>query len=52
MLSGINRKCEKCTQSCKQWQQVKVIICPFFKKDISQAQQNAKEALELEIIKD
>jgi hypothetical protein len=38
-LSGVNKKCSKCFQSCKQWEQVKVIICPIFKPIGQQAQQ-------------
>ena len=29
-LSGINRKCARCINNCKQWSQVKVIFCPKF----------------------
>ena len=38
-LSGVNKLCAQCIQECKQWQQVKVINCPFFK---SSQQQSAK----------
>lgn len=31
MLSGTNKLCEGCTESCKQWKQVKVVRCPFYK---------------------
>jgi len=44
LLFGTNNKCAKCSQSCKQWQQVKVIICPMFKPCERQAQENATEA--------
>jgi hypothetical protein len=30
-LTGVNKFCAQCTQECKQWKQVKVIHCPFFK---------------------
>jgi hypothetical protein len=30
-LTGTNTKCQKCVEKCKQWKQVKVIICPYFK---------------------
>ena len=43
-LDGINSKCAKCSEKCKQWSQVKVIICPFYKSIQRQAQQNATEA--------
>jgi len=39
-LTGANRKCLSCTQLCKQWKEVKVILCPNFifngktKKDV------------------
>lgn len=31
MLSGTNTTCQKCVNDCKQWSQIKVIICPMFK---------------------
>ena len=30
MLSGINRKCKKCTEKCKQWKEVTVVVCPNY----------------------
>ena len=30
MLSGINKKCAKCTGECKQWNQVIIVYCPNF----------------------
>jgi len=30
-LNGVNTKCQKCIETCKQKSQVKVIECPFFK---------------------
>jgi hypothetical protein len=30
-LNGVNKVCAQCTQECKQWQQIKIIYCPFFK---------------------
>lgn len=30
-LNGVNKLCAQCIQKCKQWQQVGVINCPFFK---------------------
>lgn len=38
-LSGVNKLCAQCIQECKQWQQVKVVNCSFFK---SRQQQSAK----------
>jgi len=32
MLSGINKLCEKCIHSCKQFKQVVIVKCPFFKR--------------------
>jgi len=29
-LTGVNKKCQQCIKDCKQWEQVKVIICPYF----------------------
>lgn len=51
-LSGVNKLCAQCVHECKQWKQVKVVRCPFFKSkqqksvkpkegDTLQAQQNA-----------
>lgn len=31
MLSGVNELCKGCTQTCKQWKQIKIIRCPFYK---------------------
>jgi len=30
MLSGVNKKCAKCTGVCKQWRQITIIYCPNF----------------------
>ncbi len=38
-LCGVNKFCAQCIQECKQWQQVRVINCPFFK---SKQQQSGK----------
>lgn len=38
-LSGINKKCSQCSQKCKQWSQIKVLICPTFKPIRQQAQE-------------
>ena len=43
-LNGVNKKCVKGTQECKQWAQVKVIVCPFFKRLPQQAQENGGNA--------
>ena len=29
-LSGVNRKCRKCSKKCKQWEQVTVVHCPNY----------------------
>lgn len=50
-LTGVNKLCAQCLQECKQWQQVRVVNCSFFKSkqhksvkpkegDILQARQN------------
>jgi len=50
-LNGVNKVCAQCSQECKQWRQIKIIHCPFFKskqqksakvkeKDTLQARQN------------
>jgi len=50
-LNGVNKLCAQCARECKQWQQVKVVNCSFFKSkqqkfaktkngDTLQAQQN------------
>lgn len=54
-LTGVNRLCAQCVCACNQWQQVRVVNCPFFKskqqksaklekEDTLQAQQNAQES--------
>jgi len=54
-LSGVNKLCAQCIHVCKQWSQVKVVRCSFFKSKQQksakpqeghtlQAQQNPKEA--------
>ena len=30
-LTGVNRLCAQCIKDCKQWAQVDIIRCPFFK---------------------
>ena len=30
VLSGTNKLCQQCVNTCKQWAQVKVVICPYF----------------------
>ncbi len=30
-LSGINRKCAQCINTCKQYEQVSIIACPNFR---------------------
>ena len=30
-LSGINKKCQQCTESCKQWIQLIIVFCPNFR---------------------
>jgi len=35
MLSGVNKLCQQCTEDCKQWEQIKVIKCPFYKSNQS-----------------
>jgi len=32
VLSGVNAKCERCTEGCKQWEQVRVVYCPHFRE--------------------
>jgi hypothetical protein len=45
MLNGTNNKCSKCSQFCKQWNQVKVLICPNYISTQRQAQENVRETL-------
>ena len=33
LLSGINKKCKTCIEGCKQFKQVLVVQCPFYKKE-------------------
>ena len=30
-ITGINKLCAQCIKECKQWKQVVIIRCPFFK---------------------
>ena len=30
MLSGVNKLCQQCQKTCKQWKQVTVVKCPMF----------------------
>ena len=30
-LTGVNKFCAQCIKECKQWAQIKIIRCPFFK---------------------
>ncbi len=32
-LTGVNKLCKQCTETCKQWEQVTVVRCPFFKNN-------------------
>jgi hypothetical protein len=32
-LSGFNKLCKQCTEKCKQWEQITVVRCPFFKSN-------------------
>ena len=34
MLSGVNKKCAKCTKECKQFEQLKVIYYPMYDKQV------------------
>ena len=43
-LTGTNKKCAKCGNECKQWEQVRVIICPKFKRLQQQAQGKLPQA--------
>jgi len=29
-LTGTNKLCQQCVNSCKQWEQIKVVKCPYF----------------------
>ena len=35
LLFGTNYKCRQCTKECKQWEQIKVVFCPFFESILS-----------------
>lgn len=41
LLNGVNNKCARYINECKQWKQVKVIICPKF-VDITKKDANSK----------
>ncbi len=32
-LTGTNKLCQQCVNTCKQWAQVKVVICPYFRSN-------------------
>lgn len=32
-LDGVNKLCQQCKQTCKQYQQIKAINCPFYEFD-------------------
>ena len=36
-LTGVNKLCAQCIKECKQWVQVKIIRCPFFKSKQSRS---------------
>jgi hypothetical protein len=44
MLDGVNKLCAQCTEKCKQWKQVTVVRCPFYKSTTLRAQQNVNKA--------
>ncbi len=41
-LDGTNKKCEQCQEKCKQWRQVTIIHCPFFRSKQSLPTPSAK----------
>lgn len=41
-LTGTNKRCQQCINNCKQWSQVKVVICPKF---INKQKVNAKNKI-------
>jgi hypothetical protein len=42
MLDGVNKLCEKCTQECKQWQQVVVVRWPKFESAVSKHKESGR----------
>lgn len=42
-LDGTNPLCAQCKEKCKQWSQVKVVKCPFYKHVTLQAQENVNK---------
>ena len=36
-LTGVNKLCAQCNETCKQWEQVTVVKCPFFKNNQKQS---------------
>jgi len=40
-LSGVSKTCEKCSKECKQWKQIKVVICPNYKSVELQSREKA-----------
>jgi len=39
LLNGVNKLCAQCIEECRQWKQVKIVNCTFFK---SKQQESAK----------
>ena len=40
-LSGVNKLCKTCKNNCKQWEQIKIIVCPIYEN-----KENKKEVIE------
>jgi len=47
-LTGTNKRCAQCIKACKQWANVKIIRCPFFKSN-QQESAKAKEGGTLQV---
>lgn len=46
MLNGINKKCFTCQESCKQYKQVVIVYCPFYKKLVENINDSKKLVLD------
>jgi len=46
MLKGVNKKCQSCSESCKQPQSISVVYCPFYKKLVENINESKKLVLD------
>ena len=44
-LNGVNKLCMDCIKSCKQFKQVKIIVCPNYQKQDAKLKKCALDSL-------